>query len=183
MGIKFQDLAPMHAASKDAGRLPINGVNIGKDGSAGTNGHVLAMVRNEDDESMLGLDSESVTIPLDVAKDLAKAIKKLPASQRAELESQGERSARLSYAGVSQEFPLEPSEFPNVDAVLPTAEPEFTVGIGIEVLETLIKVARHYTGERQRILEFRFSDNLSVFEVKVQGADERLRLVAMPARV
>ena len=171
----------MHAASKDGARPNINGVNFGKDGSAGTNGHVLAMVRNEEGESMLPDGEEPVTVPLDVVTELAKASKK--GGGDIELELVGGIDAVVRHAGRVRSFEGVGDTYPNVDHVLPKGEPEFVVGIGIEVLETLIKVARHYTGERQRILEFRFTDNLSVFDVKVQGADDRLRLVGMPARV
>ena len=174
MTIQYRDLAPMHAASTDATRYNLNGVHVGEEGTAATNGHVLAMVSGED------MSSTPLTIPISVAKDIAKAVKK---DERGfELESCGSLAAKASYAGTVREFETIDGDFPNLKQVIPITEPEFTVGIGIEVLETIIKVARHYTGEKQRILEFRFNDKLSAFTVKVQGnTDGKLKIVGMPA--
>ncbi len=179
MAIQYRDMAPMHVARASDDQHNLSNVHVSKDSTAATNGHVLAMVAGED---MLEPMSEPVLIPLGVAKDLAKAVKK--DARGFELERCSSLTARASHGGTVREFATIDGVFPNVDAVIPKGAPTFTVGLGIEVLEQIIKVAKHYTGERRRILEFRFRDDLSAFDVKVQGdVDNRLRIIGMPARV
>lgn len=203
MRLQARDLAVLHAASTDETRFNLNTVRF--DTEAGrlyaTNGHVLAWVPMPDaDEGEVKLESFSLARAdaERLVKDTKVALKGVHPQLRDEFgaqlaveESNGNGAAivRLPGSLLTCEKVVE-GEYPDVDKIIPSTDGWMEVGIGVAVLETILKVVRaRGTG---KVLKFQFDlaidartglPNATLSAFRVSAGGPALEFVGMPMRL
>ena len=141
-------LAVWEACAKDKMRYATSSVQIAPNRTVATDGRILAVVTSNLD----GCDRSEFTpflMPAESVKDLAKCISGRGNPGVTELdaeETEANGHAKFRHAGGSVVATKDEGTFPDVDAVIPTGEPTFSVAFNPSMLARLVKIARACDG-------------------------------------
>ena len=199
MKIDKSQLGAVHAAAKSGtpGRANLAAVHFTTDGHAvATDGHMLAIVDPPGDakEDRNEPALEAFTLPAAGLVDLNKAIPKRHGWPYAELDVAATNSngtARFTIPAQdfeARELRKDEGTFPDYTAVIPKGKAAFTVGINVDLLVKLAKVAKACDAANSHIaLTFSADkngqpDNLGPIVVRSTSGNGRMYGLVMPVR-
>lgn len=147
MIVNKQRLAPLHCASTDSNRYNLNAIRFDADGSVvATNGHILARVVPCDAERRS--DVESFSLELEAAKDLSRSVTKKGSVAVLDVEATN-ANGHVEFNGGDRRFPKQGLEYPpwqQVHKQPQSADVALEIGLGLPVLEQLVKTLRQFSG-------------------------------------
>lgn len=190
------------AMSRDADRVALMGLGILEDGSvAATDGHVLIYLEHPSTVSMEDYPEstdplEELTLPLIVPADALKMALKSIGKNKGLQDMTDTLSVEKAHGAYRIRNGLEKStftftpidrEYPNVRRLLPkgTIGTAFRVGLSVEVLENLCKMAKAFSSRKagETGLFFAFDSSEKMFSVRLLDCDSEYSIVGMPFRI
>ncbi len=191
LSLNRRSLAPIHCASKGSSRSNINSLHFEADGTTvATDGHLMAVVTPA--TPLEGVNQlEPFQLDVDALQALNKEQRKRFATEatidREATNANGHCRIETPGAG-AVEIPKLDCNYPDWKQVQVTDPTQYSVTIGLPVLEQMIATARQFTGTtkgQRAMVRFDFQEDceLKPFTVTHEHADgDTLTVTMMPGR-
>ncbi len=202
MDLNRRNLAPIHCASTDAGRVNLKALRFEKDGTTvATDGHILAICRRATPKHGEHVPLDPFSLPLPPLAPILKEQRKAkPAAAVIDTATTNANSyCRIESGGVATEIPKvdgEDFKYPDYRAVIPTEPVMLSVGLSLHNLEKVVTTARQFTGTRKgevTVMRFDFRENCTnddgqylngvTVTCNKNGHGDTLEFVVMPTRL